>query len=109
MNDKKNLDEMVSGESLRILKATLPYLPPNGQRMLSILVKTMELNNTISIFRSSSSADMHICASSDDISPLEMLKDIQEQCSERTKDKIEQLINLYVMLQVMELSNEISI
>lgn len=108
MDSKTVLDEMVSGENIRIMKAALPYLPPQGQRFLSIMAKMMELENTLTIFRNSSTEDMRICAAPEPVNPMDMLRDIQSQCSESTREKIDQLINLYAMLQVMELSQDMT-
>ncbi|MGI6096021.1 MAG: hypothetical protein ACOYBL_11415 [Lachnospiraceae bacterium] len=102
------LDQMVSGENIRIMKAALPYLPPQGQRLLSVMAKIMELENTLTIFHHSSAEDMCICSAPASVNPVDMLKDIQAQCSEATKERIDQIINVYVMLQIIELSQESS-
>ena len=44
------LDQMVSGESLQLLKAAVPYLPQQGQRILSVYAKFAELKNTLALF-----------------------------------------------------------
>lgn len=106
METATSLDQMVSGENIQIMKAALPYLPPQGQRFLSVMAKMLELQNTISIFRRSSDDDMRICSSPPSASPMDMLKDIQNCCSESTKERIDQIINLYVMIEVMNLSQE---
>lgn len=100
------LDEMVADEQIQIMKAALPYVPPSGQRMLSVFAKFMELQKTMEMF-SRRPGDMNIC-SAEPVShdPLEMLQDIRRYCSEGTQGKIDQLTNTFVMLQLLEMSKE---
>ena len=44
------LDQMVSNDRGQLLKAAVPYLSPQGQRMISIFSKLQELRNTIALF-----------------------------------------------------------
>ena len=44
------LDQMVSSESLQILKAAVPYAPPSMQKFLSVFAKFQEFRTALSIF-----------------------------------------------------------
>ena len=48
------LDEMVESDQNQMLKAMIPYLPSSGQRFLSVYTKVRELQNTMSLFQSTS-------------------------------------------------------
>lgn len=48
------LDEMVESDRNQMLKAMIPYLPPSGQRFLSMYAKTQELINTMTLFQNRS-------------------------------------------------------
>ena len=61
MNSQSLLDEMVNEDSVRILKAAIPYLPSKGQSFVCIFAKFLELQNTFKLLHSSENA-MQICA-----------------------------------------------
>ena len=42
------LDQMVISDRDQMLKASVPYLPPKGQQILSVYEKAKELVNTVS-------------------------------------------------------------
>lgn len=99
-----DLDQMVSDDQLQILKAIIPYASPNGQRLLSIYSKIQELRNTMALWPRRDS-DMRICGSDTDTSmpPLEILNEIRPFCSESAQQRIDQVIQIYAMLQMAEL------
>ena len=45
------LDQMVSSESLQILKAAVPYAPPSARKLLSVFAKFQEFKTALSLFR----------------------------------------------------------
>ena len=47
MNSQSLLDEMVNEDSVRILKAAIPYLPSKGQSFACVFAKFLELQNTL--------------------------------------------------------------
>ena len=70
------LDSMVSDDTLQMMKATLPYLPPRQARMLAVLAKFQELKNTLSMQPSGSDTfqAMSTSAPLDDDALLNALK-----------------------------------
>ena len=53
MSSQSLLDEMVNEDSVRILKASIPYLPSKGQSFACIFAKFLELQNTFKLLHSS--------------------------------------------------------
>lgn len=97
------LDEMISDDGLQILKAALPYLAPSGQRLLSVFAKFSELQKTMTLFQNNS-ADMTIMSQEEYTpQPLEMLADIRQYATPRTKDTIDNLINTFSMMQLIQM------
>jgi len=100
------LDQMISQDNIQIMKAALPYLPSSGQRSLSIFAKMMELQNTISLF-SNPQSDMSICAVEDEASdPMDMLKNIRSVCKKPMQEKIDTIINTFVMIELFKISQD---
>ena len=102
MDSQNLLDEMVNGDSVQILKAALPYLPSSGQSVVSVFAKFLELQNTIHFFHSSK-GNMEIC-SRQKSDPVEMLTACSNACHGPAKEKLNNMINTLLMLQMLELS-----
>lgn len=103
-----DFDSMVSPEPVQIMKACIPYVPPRGQRILSLYAKALEFQNTLSVFRQSQ-PDLSICSApnpSASGNPLEMMNDIRKHCSPNTQHKIDDCINMFAMIQMMEVFQE---
>ena len=98
-------DCLVSSEPIRLMKAMLPFLPPQGQQVLSIYAKAMEMKNTIQTFQNQK-ADMSMCSlpqSKTDSDPLHMIQEIRDYCGPATRQKIDQCINLIAMMEIADL------
>ena len=98
------LDQMVSDDRFQMLKAAVPYLPPAGQQLLSVYAKAQELQNTLALF-SPRRRGMQICAapSSD---PMDMLRGLRRFAGNRNREMLDQMTNLFVMLQMAEIMQE---
>lgn len=101
------LDQLVCSEDSQMLKAAIPYFPPEAQRMLAVLMKYQELRNTISVF-SPEKASLSICSAPTTNDPLEMLQDIQNFCYGEKKQKIDQILNLFATVEMIRTFSEIS-
>lgn len=106
MDNQSLLDEMVSEDSIEMLKAALPYLPPQGQSCISVFAKFLELKNTLRLFRPAAGT-VQICAQSrEKTSPLEMLSACSSVCHGRTKEQLDNIIQTLTMVQMFELSQK---
>lgn len=98
-------DQMVNSEQTQMMKALIPYLPSNMQQLMSLYAKTTELSNTVRMF--SSNRNMQMCAASvSDNNPVEMLNDVRKYCYGQSQKQLEQLNNLFVMLEMMSVMNQ---
>lgn len=105
MNSQSLLDEMVNEDSVRILKAAIPYLPSKGQSFACVFAKFLELQNTFKLLHSPENA-MQICANSQEkAEPLEMLSACSKACRGPLKEKLENITNTFLMLQMLDLDN----
>lgn len=105
MNSQSLLDEMVNEDSVRILKAAIPYLPSKGQSFVCIFAKFLELQNTFKFLHSSENA-MQICAKPQEkAEPLEMLSACSKVCHGPLKEKLENITNTFLMIQMLDLDN----
>lgn len=100
------LDQMVGSDSDQMLKAAIPYLPPQGQQILSVYTKARELANTLSLF-SPANRGMQMCAASaPSAEPLDMIEDIRRFCYGNSRRKLDQMVNMMAMVQMLQMMNE---
>lgn len=98
-------DQMVNDEHTQMMKAALPYLPPKFQQILSFYTKSRELANTMQLF--SSENNMQICSSIDTPSdPIAILNDIRKYSYGQSQQLLDQLSNLFVMLEMISIMNQ---
>ena len=97
-----DLDQMVSDDQIQILKAAIPYVSPSGQRLLSVYSKMRELQNTLTLFPQENS-QMRICGTD---AQMDLLNEIRPFCSGQTQERIDQVIQMFAMLQMIELFQE---
>jgi hypothetical protein len=100
-----DLDQMVSDDQIQILKAAIPYVSPSGQRLLSVYSKMRELQNTLTLFPQENS-QMRICGTDAQMQPMDLLNEIRPFCSGQTQERIDQVIQMFAMLQMIELFQE---
>lgn len=98
------LDQMVSNDQTQMIKAAVPYLPPAGQRILSVYAKIQELANTAALF-SPENGNMRICAA-EVTDPLEMLQDIRNYSFGKSRREIDQITNMLALVQMIQIMNE---
>lgn len=98
------LDQMITDDRSQILKAAVPYLPKRNQPFFSILAKTMELSNVITLF-SNHSYDMQIQSVPSESSTLDVLNEIGEHCSGAFRDRIGQITRMFSMLELIQTLN----
>ncbi len=94
-------DTAVSKDSFQILKATLPYLPPNMQRMLAIYTKFSELSNTISYFRNFS-PELQMMSYPQAMQPLDFLSDLRQYTCGNLQNSIDQMLFAFNAIQLMQ-------
>lgn len=99
------LDQMVSTDRDQLLKAAIPYLPPKGRQILSIYEKSMELLHTVSVFGSPGRSAELSAMSLPSRDPVEMLSEIRSFCYGTSKEKLDQILNMMAMLQMLQLMN----
>lgn len=101
-------DELTTPYPLSILKLLLPYLSPNGRSPLWILIKFMELQYTISIFKHPETFLTGQSSGQQPTSPAELLDEIvpylpPEQA--QTADTFRNALNIMEMMNMAQPSN----
>lgn len=94
------IDQIANRNHLQIIKAALPYLPRNEQKMISCCVKVMELKNVMRFF-SRPSFQLQSCEAGGEPPHLsDLLGDIRSCCDDSDQQLLDQICNL---MNTMEL------
>lgn len=100
------LDQMAGNDRTQFLKAVVPYLPVQGQQVLSVYAKATELINTVRVFSRRNSTCQLQAASASQVQPLEALNDIRRFCYGESRRQLDQIINLFAAIQMMQIMAE---
>ena len=82
-------DYMTQTRELQMLKTMLPYMKDAQKKQFAILIKYMELQNTVQVF-------------SQEDKVMSMLNDLRNFCSAKEQETIDMLINMFSMLETYE-------
>lgn len=98
------LDQMVSSDQGQLLKAAVPYLPPQGQQMLSVYSKLQELFNTIRLFSPDWQGMQSCAAAASD--PLEILQDLRRFSYGHSRQMLDRTADMIALIEIMKVINE---
>lgn len=98
------LDQMVSSDPGQLLKAAVPYLPPQGQQMLSVYSKLQELFNTIRLFSPDRQGMQSCAAAASD--PLEILQDLRRFSYGHSRQMLDRTADMIALIEIMKVINE---
>lgn len=89
------LDYLTAAPHLQMIKAALPYINIQEQRIFSLLVKIGELERTVQLFGKKEEEELGICSLEEDApaSPLDMLNAMKPYGTEAEQDFIDLIIN----------------
>lgn len=98
------LDQMVSDDQGQLLKAAVPYLPLQGQQMISIYSKLQELFNTIRLFSPDRQGMQSCAATASD--PLEVLQDLRRFSYGHSRQMLDHAADMIALIEIMKIINE---
>ena len=95
-------DYMTQTKELQMLKTMLPYMKEAQKKQFAILIKYMELQNTIQVF-SQEDKVMSMCSVNEDNKNLMgMLQDLRQFCSPKEQETLDMLTNMFSMMETYE-------
>ena len=107
MEEKNNtmamteLDSLIVGRNLQIIKTIIPYIGISEQRFLSIFVKFQELQSTIHFFQPKGDDSLSACSIERKSGSLsDILNEIKVYCTEQEKESIDLMINFTSAFQI---------
>lgn len=95
-------DYMTQSRELQMLKTVLPYMKESQKKQFAILIKYMELQNTIQVF-SQEDKVLSMCSVDENSNHmLAMLNDLRQFCTEKEQETLDTLANMLSMLETYE-------
>lgn len=95
-------DYMTQNRELQMLKTILPYMKESQKKQFAILIKYMELQNTIQVF-SQEDKVLSMCSVDENSNRmLAMLNDLRQFCTEKEQETLDMLANMFSMLETYE-------
>lgn len=118
MNEHENehtppvLDTLIQNRPIQMLKAIVPYLYEPQQRMVSMMIRMIELQRTMQLFDAApemQAQELRICSNE---SPTErthqILNVLREYCTPQERDQIDMLLNILDITSVTGIFNSFS-
>lgn len=106
MNEEKepysmtDLDYATIDPHLQMAKAALPYLNIPGQRIISMMIRMREMQNTMRLFQEHEDGMLGICSLDHDAtSPFDMIQAMRPFATPQEQDMID---NLQMTIQMMQ-------
>lgn len=103
------LDTLIQNRPIQMLKAIVPYLYEPQQRMVSMMVRMIELQRTMQLFDAApemQAQELRICSND---SPTErthqILNVLREYCTPQERDQIDMILNLLDLTSVTGIFN----
>ena len=103
------LDTLIQNRPIQMLKAIVPYLYEPQQRMVSMMVRMIELQRTMQLFDAApemQAQELWICSNE---SPTErthqILNVLREYCTPQERDQIDMILNLLDITSVTGILN----
>lgn len=106
------LDEMISGDSLQMMKAAVPYLSPRAAGFIAVFAKMQELQNTLRLYRQVNTAELQaMSADRPQPTPAELLNEIGQYAGaqgQQAISSIQQLLDTMQLIQMFQENSTIS-
>lgn len=94
-------DNLTQTREVQMLKTAIPYMKQEQKRQFAILIKYIELQKTAQIFSANNQASMTACAlPEEECNQLNMLNDIRKYATPEEQELINNLINLFSMINL---------
>ncbi len=92
-------DAMTQSRQLQMLKTMVPYMKTGQQKHLAVLIKYMELQNTIQVFSKEENMISMCSIPENENHMLAMLDDLKKFCTDKERETLDSIANIWSMLE----------
>ncbi len=101
-NNFTPFDAMTQTRELQMLKTVIPYMKGGQKKQFAILIKYMELQNTLQLFSQEDKVLSMCSVDEEENQTILLLNEIRRFCSQRELETIDMLTNLLSMMETYE-------
>ena len=94
------LDQIANQNHLQLLKATIPYIDSSSQKMVSLFIKVLEMQNILRFYEHTGNCVQACNTGADSPGMIDMLTDMRSYCDESEGEMIDQCIQLLSTLEL---------
>ena len=95
-------DQLTQSREIQMMKTMIPYMKNSQKKQFAILIKYMELQNTIQVF-SQEDKVMSMCSANEESNNLVgMLQDLRQFCSPKEQETLDMLTTMFSMMETYE-------
>lgn len=95
-------DQMTQSRQLQMLKTMIPYMKNQRQMRLAVLIKYLELQNTIQVFSKEENVVSMCSLPENEDYRIAMLTDLRKFCTEKEQETLDMVANMWSMLETYE-------
>lgn len=95
-------DNMTQTRELQMLKTALPYMKSAQKKQFAILIKYMELQNTMQVFSQEDKVLSMCSVEEEENNSLSMLNALRQFCTEKELETLDMITNMFSMMETYE-------
>ena len=95
-------DTMTQTREIQMLKTVIPYMKSSQKKQFAILIKYMELQNTLHIFSQEEQVLSMCSLPEEENNPQSLLHRLRPFCTPKELETIDMLTNMFSMLETYE-------
>lgn len=95
-------DHMTQTRELQMLKTMLPYMRESQKKQFAVLIKYMELQNTVQVFSQEDKVLSMCSVDEGKKTTLALLNDLRQFCTEKEQESLDMFVNLFSMIETYE-------
>lgn len=95
-------DTMTQTREIQMLKTVIPYMKSSQKKQFAILIKYMELQNTLHIFSQQEQVLSMCSLPEEENNPQSLLNSLRPFCTPKEIETIDMLTNMFSMLETYE-------
>lgn len=101
-NAPTSFDSMTQTRQLQMLKTIIPYMKGDQKKQFAVLIKYMELQNTIQVFSQEDKVLSMCSVNEGENNTLAMLGELRKFCSDKELETLDMLTNMVSMMETYE-------
>ena len=101
-NTLTTFDAMTQSRQIQMMKTVVPYLKNTQKKQFAVMIRYMELFNTMSVFSKEEQVLSMCSLPEEENNPQSLLNSLRPFCTPKELETIDMLTNMFSMLETYE-------